>query len=70
MVTYGSRGASVLADGRLTRVPAHGVRADPTGAGDSFAAAYLASRAGGYRPVAAARRATALVGSLLAAKRR
>jgi sugar/nucleoside kinase (ribokinase family) len=38
---------------------------DPTGAGDAFAAAYLASRATGHGPRAAARRATAVVAGLL-----
>jgi sugar/nucleoside kinase (ribokinase family) len=70
LVTRGSRGSAVLAGGELTEVPARAVDADPTGAGDSFAAAYVASRAAGYAPVAAARRATALVGALLAGRRR
>jgi sugar/nucleoside kinase (ribokinase family) len=67
VVTLGSRGSLVLADGRLQRVAAAPVagEVDPTGAGDAFAAAYLASRATGHRPRAAARRATALVGGLL-----
>jgi sugar/nucleoside kinase (ribokinase family) len=67
VVTLGSRGSLVLADGRLERVSARPVDGaiDPTGAGDSFAAAYLVSRAGGHAPVAAARRATALVAGLL-----
>lgn len=67
VVTLGSRGSLVLAEGRLERVPARtvGGRVDPTGAGDAFSAAYLVSRAAGYAPVAAARRATALVAGLL-----
>jgi sugar/nucleoside kinase (ribokinase family) len=67
VVTLGSRGSLVLAGGRLQRVAAAPVagEVDPTGAGDAFAAAYLASRATGHRPGAAARRATALVGGLL-----
>ena len=36
-----------------------------SGSGDMFAAAYVASRASGYAPTAAARRATGLVGALL-----
>lgn len=67
VVTLGSRGSLVLAGGRLERVaarPAKG-RVDPTGAGDAFAAAYLAGRAGGQSPLTSARRATALVGDLL-----
>jgi sugar/nucleoside kinase (ribokinase family) len=67
VVTLGSQGSLVLADGRLERVtapPASG-KVDPTGAGDAFAAAYLVSRATGHAPRAAARRATALVAGLL-----
>lgn len=68
VVTRGERGSIVLAGGRLTEVPARPVAGvtDPTGAGDAFAAAYIASRSGGQHPVAAARRATALVGDMLA----
>jgi sugar/nucleoside kinase (ribokinase family) len=67
VVTLGSRGSLVLAEGRLERVPAPAVRGevDPTGAGDAFAAVYLASRAGGHAPRAAARRAAAVVAALL-----
>jgi sugar/nucleoside kinase (ribokinase family) len=67
LVTLGSRGSLVLAEGRLVAVPARPVdgEVDPTGAGDAFSAAYLVSRATGYAPVAAARRATALVAGLL-----
>jgi sugar/nucleoside kinase (ribokinase family) len=46
-------------------VHAHHVDANPTGSGDAFSAAYLAARASGQAPVAAARRATALVGLML-----
>ena len=65
VVTFGSRGSLVVADGRSTNVRAHYVDTDPTGSGDAFAAAYLASRAAGQAPPAAARRATALVAALL-----
>jgi sugar/nucleoside kinase (ribokinase family) len=67
LVTLGSRGALVLANGRLEHVPAVPVagKIDPTGAGDAFAAAYLVSRGSGYGPAAAARRAGALVSALL-----
>jgi sugar/nucleoside kinase (ribokinase family) len=65
VVTLGSRGALVLADGRLEPVPARPVDGDPTGAGDAFLAAYLVSRAAGHAPVASARRATGLVADLL-----
>lgn len=67
VVTLGSAGSLVLADGKLERVPARAVRAevDPTGAGDAFIVVYLASRSTGHAPAAAARRATALVAGLL-----
>jgi sugar/nucleoside kinase (ribokinase family) len=67
VVTLGSRGSLVLAEGRLERVPAPAVRGevDPTGAGDAFAAVYLASRAGGHVPRAAAWRGAAVVAALL-----
>jgi sugar/nucleoside kinase (ribokinase family) len=72
VVTLGSRGSLVLADGRLERVAARPAKdqVDPTGAGDAFAAAYLAGRAGGQSPLASARRATALVGELLGRRAR
>jgi sugar/nucleoside kinase (ribokinase family) len=65
VVTLGSRGSIVHADGRATRVPAWPLPRDPTGAGDAFCAAYLASRAAGISPAASARRATAVVGATL-----
>jgi len=65
IVTLGSRGALVYAKGRETLVAARAVARDPTGAGDAFAAAYLVSRASGHSPVAAARRATSVVGAAL-----
>jgi sugar/nucleoside kinase (ribokinase family) len=70
VVTHGSRGSTLLVDGELVDVDARPVTADPTGAGDSFAAAYVASRATGHAPAAAARRATALVAALLTRRRR
>ena len=65
IVTLGSRGAIVHADGRETHVVARPLPRDPTGAGDAFAAAYLVSRAVGHSPAAAARRATSVVGAAL-----
>jgi sugar/nucleoside kinase (ribokinase family) len=65
VVTFGSRGCLVLADGRLTEVRARPVAADPTGAGDAFGAAYVTARSAGQAPLAAARRATALVADML-----
>ncbi|MFL5919479.1 MAG: PfkB family carbohydrate kinase [Gaiellaceae bacterium] len=66
LVTYGERGSCVYFGGRAERVGAWPVAADPTGSGDAFSAAYLAARSQGLTPVSAARRATALVGALLA----
>jgi sugar/nucleoside kinase (ribokinase family) len=65
VVTYGATGAVVFANGRTDEVAARAVARDPTGAGDAFAAVYLAARAGGHAPASAARRATALVTALL-----
>jgi len=70
IVTHGIRGASVLVDGQLRRVAAHPIEhVDPTGSGDAFAVTYLCARHSGAAPLAAARRATALVGHLLAGRR-
>jgi sugar/nucleoside kinase (ribokinase family) len=69
VVTLGSRGCIVFADGVAELVRAHAVAsADPTGAGDAFAAAYVVARSGGAAPTAAARRAAALVSDLLAGR--
>jgi sugar/nucleoside kinase (ribokinase family) len=67
LVTFGSEGSLVFAEGRLQPVPARslGEEVDPTGAGDAFSAAYLVSRASGYAPVPAARRASAIVADVL-----
>jgi sugar/nucleoside kinase (ribokinase family) len=71
LVTFGSRGALVVVDGRAEAVRARPVLdADPTGSGDAFAAGYLASRSSGLAPSAAARRATSLVGMILTGRRR
>jgi sugar/nucleoside kinase (ribokinase family) len=69
LVTFGSKGSLVYADGRLERVEARPVDADATGAGDAFSATYLASRAAGVAPVEAATRAARLVEALLADRR-
>ncbi len=66
VVTFGVGGSLVLAPGVAEQVRAHPVEADPTGAGDAFSVAYLGARAAGHGPLSAARRATALVASLLA----
>ncbi|HEY4347685.1 MAG TPA: PfkB family carbohydrate kinase [Gaiellaceae bacterium] len=65
LLTHGSRGATVYADGRAEHVPAFEIGGDPTGAGDAFSISYLAARSTGFAPAAAARRATAVVASML-----
>jgi sugar/nucleoside kinase (ribokinase family) len=70
LVTYGHRGSVVFANGGAHQVGAWPVARDPTGSGDAFAAGYLAARANGHAPAAAARRATALVGALLTGRAR
>jgi sugar/nucleoside kinase (ribokinase family) len=65
VVTLGSRGSIVYAGGAEVHVPARPLPRDPTGAGDAFATAYLAGRAAGHAPAAAASRATAVVGAIL-----
>jgi sugar/nucleoside kinase (ribokinase family) len=70
VVTLGGRGSLVYAQGRLHHVEARPMGHDPTGAGDAFAVAYLASRNDGQAPAASARRATALVAALLSGRAR
>jgi sugar/nucleoside kinase (ribokinase family) len=67
VLTHGERGATVVARGAETSVPAFALRcSDPTGAGDGFCVAYVAARDAGLAPAAAARRATAVVAAMLA----
>jgi sugar/nucleoside kinase (ribokinase family) len=69
VVTLGSRGCVVFADGVAELVRAHPVPgADPTGAGDAFAAAYVVARSAGAAPTAAARRAAAVVSDVLSGR--
>ena len=72
VVTLGSRGALVLAEGVAHHVPGRPspTIVNPTGAGDAFAAAYLSARAGGHAPVPAAQRASSFVADLLAGRAR
>jgi sugar/nucleoside kinase (ribokinase family) len=65
VVTFGAGGSLVLTRDAALRVAARPARGDPTGAGDAFSVAYLGARAGGHRPISAARRASALVSALL-----
>ena len=66
VVTHGSRGVSVYAGGTVEQISAHAIEGDPTGAGDAFVSAYIASRSVGLGPVAAARRAVPIVAAVLA----
>ena len=66
VVTLGQAGAVVYADGlaeHVPTIPLAGV--DPTGAGDSWAAAYLSFRRRRHSPVSAARLANGAVGASL-----
>jgi sugar/nucleoside kinase (ribokinase family) len=65
VVTFGAGGSLVLTPEAAERVSARPAGGEPTGAGDAFSVAYLSARAGGHRPVSAARRASALVSALL-----
>ena len=65
IVTHGSRGATVHAGGTHELVTCRGLDADPTGAGDAFMTGYVVARNAGFGPVAAARRATAVVAAVL-----
>ncbi|HET8584442.1 MAG TPA: PfkB family carbohydrate kinase [Casimicrobiaceae bacterium] len=68
LVTHGSQGATLYLGGQVAQeVPAHAIEGDPTGAGDAFMTAYLVARSTGFAPSSAARRATAVVASLLRA---
>ena len=71
VLTLGSEGSVVYADRRVTHVPCHPIHGvDLTGCGDAYAVGYLAARSDGLAPVAAARRATALVSLLLSTRKR
>jgi sugar/nucleoside kinase (ribokinase family) len=70
LVTHGVGGATIVTREGSEDVPARVVDADPTGAGDAFAAAYMASRAEGHRPQSAAHRAAALVAAVLSGRDR
>jgi sugar/nucleoside kinase (ribokinase family) len=69
LVTHGSRGSTVYTGGSVEFVPARRVDTEPTGAGDAYCTAYIVARAAGFSPVSAARRATAVVAAVLAARR-
>jgi sugar/nucleoside kinase (ribokinase family) len=59
LVTLGARGSIVFAEGRSEHVPTTPVDTpDPTGAGDAYSIGYVAARASGATPWAAARHGT------------
>jgi sugar/nucleoside kinase (ribokinase family) len=68
VLTLGSRGAVVVADGELVRIDAVPVDGpvDPTGAGDAFSLVYVDARGRGFAPAAAAERAAVVVSELIA----
>ncbi len=66
VVTLGSQGCIVYADGLAELVPTRPVEAaDPTGAGDEFMAAYISYRRARHVPTTAARLASEVVQALL-----
>jgi len=66
VVTLGHAGSIVFAGGKFEQIQARPLGGiDPTGAGDSFAAAYLAARSTAHTPVGAAQRASTLVTGML-----
>jgi len=68
LLTLGSLGAWVITPQGVERVPAREIEGpvDPTGAGDTFSAAYLDARVRGADPVEAARAAAEAVAGFLA----
>lgn len=70
VVTLGSRGSIVYADGLAEYIPTRPVTGerDPTGAGDAFAVAYLVARSSGFSSPAAARWASGVVVGLLSGR--
>jgi sugar/nucleoside kinase (ribokinase family) len=68
ILTLGSEGSCVITRYSIDSVPAREVvgPVDPTGAGDTYSAAYLSARAAGAEPVEAAGRATTTVAAFLA----
>jgi sugar/nucleoside kinase (ribokinase family) len=69
IVTLGSRGCLVVVERQFFRVSADPLEVEPTGAGDSFAGAYVVERSRGNGPLEAAEHATQLVHELLAGAR-
>ncbi len=69
LLTLGSQGSYVITPALIEHVPAGVLEGavDPTGAGDTFSAAYLTRRTDGAEPIEAARAATETVAAFLAA---
>lgn len=67
ILTLGSRGAWIVTPTVVEHVPSVPIEGDvdPTGAGDTYSAAYLVQRADGAEPVEAARVAAATVSAFL-----
>jgi sugar/nucleoside kinase (ribokinase family) len=67
VLTLGSQGARVVADGTMSIVPPHPATGpvDPTGAGDAFSLVYVDGRARGLEPAEAAERAARVVTELI-----
>ena len=67
VLTLGSQGARVVADGEMTAVPPRIADSpvDPTGAGDAFSLVYVDGRVKGLDPVEAAGRAAHVVTELI-----
>jgi sugar/nucleoside kinase (ribokinase family) len=65
LVTFGRDGSLVITRDAAVHVPAREIPTDPTGAGDAYAVSYAAARAGGHAPTSAARRATAVVATMM-----
>jgi len=69
LLTLGSQGSVIVAPGLVERIAATPVDGpvDPTGAGDTFSAAYLDARSRGAAPAEAGHAASRFVAALLAA---
>jgi len=67
LLTLGSKGSFVITPELIEHVPARRIEGsvDPTGAGDTFSAAYLVARESGAEPPEAAQAATAIVAAFL-----
>lgn len=70
LVTFGAKGCDLYLDGEKTYIPARPIAdVHTTGTGDVFMVSYLADRAEGALPVAAARAASSVVADLLERRR-